>query len=161
MTWQVDFAQAVRGNEGLVAQALPNGRWSTSDVDERVRQVIVRGEHMVRSQVRYEFHGEEHAIVSWSRCIQRGYAACADATAVLVVLAACAGARRIALCLEEERTNPVYAHVRMVCDGYIADAYRDRRIDVDECRYLVDIDDVMGRGWHARVVALGERMRRG
>ena len=150
MTWQADLARAIRLNvdDDDVRAIVHRPALGTS-----VGHALAVAEHVIRSTVTYRFLGEAHPIAPWSTVSARGWGACADATAVLVAVAVLVGAHDVALLYESDPTRPGYAHVRMVADGYLGDAFRDRRWDLDDAA-RVPLSDLMGPRWRAGVDAL-------
>lgn len=107
-----------------------------------------RGEALVRRALPYRFVDDQR-ILSLHAAVDRGWGACGDATAALAAVAVVAGAHTVALCYEDTVTERGYAHVRILADDVVGDAYRDQRLDVQACSHVITIDRLMGSRWRA------------
>jgi hypothetical protein len=94
----------------------------------------------IRARIPYEFHGEDHVVADWNDCLERGYGACADGSAIAAALFYLAGARRLHFCYEKVPAFRTYAHARMVVSGRFVEPWPEqRRPEARECSTLVDV----------------------
>lgn len=126
--WWRQFVSAVRLNAGdgelqdLVRfhEALDDG------------ELAQRAALHVRQVLPYRFDGPRHRILELVAARRRGYGACGDATAAIAAALLMRG-KSASVCYESTHTVPGYAHVRIVVDGVVADAYPDASLDVSRC----------------------------
>jgi hypothetical protein len=123
--------------------------------------LIARGELLVRDRLPYRFDAAQHRILSFVDAQSRGYGACGESAAVFAALALLAQRPTISICYEDEATLRGYAHVRILVDGVVADSYRDRRIDVEDCSQSIDVERLLGASrWRVDVAAKAVAARR-
>lgn len=78
----------------------------------------------IRTRMAYRFERAATPTLPWARCVERGHAACADVACLVGALLVYHRRERDARLLFETRTDePLYAHVRVVIDSHIIDAW--------------------------------------
>lgn len=106
---------------------------------------IARATSIVRS-LPYHFDGERHRAYPWARALSRGHAACMDAAAFALAVAALvdpAGRSLVDLCYETSTTDPGYAHVRVYWRGVVFDPFPEYRRPVDACTASATLDALL------------------
>jgi len=129
------------------------------DARDDVPMLVSATELHVRRVLPYAF-GAAQRILALRSARRRGYGACGDGTAALAAVCALAGVPTSALCYEREETLRGYAHVRILVGDVVGDAFRDRRVEVDRCSAVIDLDRLMGARWRRDAAARGARARR-
>lgn len=153
MSWLDDFRRAVRAN-------LRDPDLTTVAAHAAsTMQLIAAGEALVRARLPYRFDPLAHRIVSFDAAQRRGYGACGESAAVFGALGLLAHVPTIEVCYEETDTRRGYAHVRILLSGVVADAFRDRRLDVPACSHTLDLAAIVGAPWRAGAAANPARRR--